>query len=662
MFIRYHLIYYAIGSLFWVLGFYYHFVFFVFWIVYLLWLYQRLTYQHVLICLGCCLLIAFFPRYQCKQTSMIEGTVKKVSEHYCYVQTQIGMMKLYHDHDLKFKDEIVGKVEYLDMNENTNDHAFNERLYLYGQNIFLKAKLVQLESIQHHHSFYHFVETRLSDQTEIQSYQRLFLLGERDDNISEDYQQLSNLSLVHLFALSGMHVNILNHCLLAALGLIMDKKYAKWISYGFIGLYIFSIPMQISLYRAYFMMVIYEVVKTKWNQLDVLSFLIIISFLYNPYYIYNASFVFSYFIFFIVLITKHLSSSYIWIYLSTIPLLLNINYQIPLLSFLLSSFLLPFIEFFYILCCLSIVLPNDFLLLEITWTIFQKILQLLTSFNVLFSFSKPTLAFVCLYYIIYFSILYRLLQRKKVITHITMIIALLISFGFYGKYKIYGEITMIDVGQGDCTFIRLPFDQGNILIDTGGNQNFDLATQTIIPYLHSIGVHHLDYVYISHSDYDHSGALDSLKEHFPIDHIIDEFETYRKIGDLQITMLEHTSSFDTNDQSLVMDVQYQDYHILFTGDISASVEKELARKYTNLDVDILKVSHHGSQSASSVDLFEWIHPQIAMIGVKKNNIYHHPSQSVIERLNRKKIMILRTDEDGMFHIRFYPHMKYIVFR
>ena len=56
-----------------------------------------------------------------------------------------------------------------------------------------------------------------------------------------------------------------------------------------------------------------------------------------------------------------------------------------------------------------------------------------------------------------------------------------------------------------------------------------------------------------------------------------------------------------------------------------------------------------------------IQPQYAMIGVKKNNLYRHPSLEVIERLKRKNIKILRTDEDGMFHIRYYGK-KYVVYR
>ena len=240
-------------------------------------------------------------------------------------------------------------------------------------------------------------------------------------------------------------------------------------------------------------------------------------------------------------------------------------------------------------------------------------------------------------------------------------LALFISFFVYSRYKIYGEITMIDVGQGDCTLIRLPMNQGNILIDTGGIKDYDLATQTLIPYFRAIGIDQLDYVYISHNDYDHCGALTSLHEHFPIKHIVESYEQKRQIGCATIQMLKSDRIYtEKNDQSLVMYVQLPACSLLLTGDASTQVESDLSSQLQNLDVDILKVSHHGSRSATSSQFLNDITPSIAMIGVKKNNLYHHPSDEVIERLQRKKITILRTDQDGMFHIRFYGKSRYIL--
>jgi len=658
MLIRYHMWFYAIGCLLLVLAQYFHTLFYGIFILYIIWLYFRLSFKHVifLFVIG---IVMFIPQDFQQLPHIIEGEIVKVGEKYCYIKSQIGMVKLYHEEQFHYKDYVKCSIQPLEMNENTNDHAFNEKLYLYGQKVFYKAHLETVISHQSQFSFYHWIESRLSQNQDVQDYQRLFLLGERENSIQEDYQHLSQLSLVHLFALSGMHIHILYHLLNRILGLFLKEKMSRYLSYISIGIYVFSIPMQISLYRAFFVMVLYELLKRWLNQLDVLSILVIVSLIYNPYIIYNISFVFSYFIYFVVLITKDLKYSQFLIYFSSIPFVLNLNYQVPLLAFFTGLIFNPFIEIFYSLCCLSVFSS----IFEIILIYFVRVLKIMISFLTTFPFfivlSKPSFAFFTFFYVILGWIILRLSLHQSIQKGVSMMIALFLSFSFYSQYKIYGEVTMIDVGQGDCTLIRLPMNQGNILIDTGGNRDYDLATQTIIPYLRSIGITCLDYVYISHHDFDHSGALESLVEHFDVKQVIDRFEDFRQIGCMSVTMLKANEYFDTNDRSLIMKVDLPAFSILFMGDASTIVEQDLKDKYKELDIDILKVGHHGSQTSTSVDLLEMIHPSIAMIGVKKNNIYHHPSNTVIERLNRKGIMILRTDLDGMFHIRFYGKSRYI---
>ena len=143
--------------------------------------------------------------------------------------------------------------------------------------------------------------------------------------------------------------------------------------------------------------------------------------------------------------------------------------------------------------------------------------------------------------------------------------------------------------------------------------------------------------------------------------MIDSFEESRQIGCAHIQMLKSDKIYsDSNDQSLLMYVTLPAMNILFMGDASVAVEKDVEKQLQDLDVDVLKVSHHGSATATSATFLSQIHPEIAMIGVKKDNMYHHPSLEVIERLQRKGITILRTDQDGMFHIRFYGKERYIL--
>lgn len=660
MLIRYHILYYAIGCICVVLAKYVHPLFYFFLFAYLYWLKRRFDIRYVFIALACVIALWLRPINLIEMPSRIQGTVIKTNETYCYVKTDFGIVKLLHQQDFEYGDTLDVAVVASEMYENSNDYAFNEKQYLYSQKIFYKATLIQVYHRQSHTSLYHWIKRRLSSNSTVRDYQQLFLLGEKSSDIQEDYQQLSQLSLVHLFALSGMHLHILKWLLKSVFGLIFKQRTSQWITYLCIGIYVFSIPMQISLYRAFFMMILMACLHHWLNEYDVFSILVIVSLFYNPYIIFNISFIFSYFIYFIVLLTKKMKYSSFWIYISGIPIVLSLNSQIPFFSFLVGIVMTPFIEFFYAICCLSVIFQFLEPILRVCIYIFDVLLNFLSHISIFFIFSKPTLLFIFLFYLLFFWILFSLDLKKKIQMPISIMIALFISFSFYSQYKIYGEVTMIDVGQGDCTLIRLPMNQGNVLIDTGGVENVDLAQTTIIPYLKAIGIQHLDYVYISHDDYDHCGALESLMEHFDVRHVIREYEEYREIGCMKVTMLQTDHFYsDSNDQSLMMYVELPAMKLLFMGDASKEVERDLQQKYGFLDVGVLKVSHHGSASSSSPALFEMIQPKIAMIGVKKNNLYHHPAQEVIERLQRKQITILRTDEDGMFHLRFYGKERYI---
>lgn len=131
--------------------------------------------------------------------------------------------------------------------------------------------------------------------------------------------------------------------------------------------------------------------------------LVILSLFYNPYLIFNVSFVFSYFVYFIVLITSRMKYSGLFIYLSTIPIVLQLNSQISLMSFVLGICMIPFIECSYILCLGSLFLPFFEWGLEISVSCLQMILSFVKVLDSFFAFSYPSLSFIIMYYIIFFQ-------------------------------------------------------------------------------------------------------------------------------------------------------------------------------------------------------------------------------------------------------------------
>ena len=116
-----------------------------------------------------------------------------------------------------------------------------------------------------------------------------------------------------------------------------------------------------------------------------------------------------------------------------------------------------------------------------------------------------------------------------------------------------------------------------------------------------------------------------------------------------------------NNNSLVCKLIYKNFSMLFTGDIEKESEEKIVQFYKNtnkLNSNILKIAHHGSKTSSSPTFIEKVKPQIALIGVSKNNKFGHPNNGVIERLKSRNIKIYRTDKNGEIDIKVDKNGKY----
>lgn len=191
-------------------------------------------------------------------------------------------------------------------------------------------------------------------------------------------------------------------------------------------------------------------------------------------------------------------------------------------------------------------------------------------------------------------------------------------------------------------------------------KNKDVASLTLIPYLRSQGINKLDYVFISHDDFDHCGAYDSLSKQIEIKQTITSYKEKMELGDIKIEMLKTgIETDDNNDKSLIIKATINNLIYLFTGDASTKVEDKLLENYPNLKVDILKVSHHGSITGTSSEFLEAIRPKIALISCGQNNRYGHPNESVLQRLEDYDVKVLRSDTMGMVKIVYYGDDNYI---
>lgn len=635
--------------------------------VFLIFYFMFLYFKHFKMILGVSfilslLLMIFFYLPQPLSQTEIAGKVVNKDENSIVVKKGYHKVKVYGEfQDVLLFDEVslIGKP-YI-YRQAKNDYAFNYQNYLYSLNIFDTLQLEKIKNCRHQKHIYHYLQKRIETSSKVKSLLSLFVLGTKDEQMKEYYQKLTQLSIVHLFALSGMHLSILQKWLMNFLKFFCSKKNQKIISLLLIGIYMMIIPYNISYLRAYLMLFL-PMLFGKWlNQLDLFSFLTIGMLLYNPYLIYNLSFIFSYLIYFFILLLQDQKSGKYYLFLGSIPIIISIQHVLPVFSFLIGILLMPYIEVIYKSMLYYLLLGKYVLpFLSLEYEILLKVIDFIYDFSFSLSFSQPTLFFIGIYYYLYLKGIYKLNVNRKITKEICMLLGVLIAFYFYPYYNIKGQVVMIDVGQGDCFFIQQPYARGNVLIDTGGLQKSDIATSRLIPYLQSQGVFYLDAVFISHGDFDHCGALDSLKEHFNVKKVIYDFKE-KRIGDLIFKNLALDKHYtNSNDQSSIIYVTINKLNYLFTGDISKEVESDLYQIYHHLDVDVLKVAHHGSSSSSSDDLFKMIDPKIAFISVGENNRYKHPSYLTLKRLNAYGVKVYRSDKQGMVRIVYYGGKNYVM--
>ena len=153
------------------------------------------------------------------------------------------------------------------------------------------------------------------------------------------------------------------------------------------------------------------------------------------------------------------------------------------------------------------------------------------------------------------------------------------------------EVHFIDVGQGDATLIR--YERTNVLVDTGGNLYIDLAKECLIKYFNRLKIEKIDAVFLTHLDYDHYGALNSLVENFEVGEVYYPYERDIEydVNGFKIVDINRfkDSKKDTNYNSAVFKFQIKETSFLLMGDAPIEIENKLMSYYKDyIDVDVLK--------------------------------------------------------------------------
>ncbi|RXA21953.1 MBL fold metallo-hydrolase [Methanosarcina sp. MSH10X1] len=230
-------------------------------------------------------------------------------------------------------------------------------------------------------------------------------------------------------------------------------------------------------------------------------------------------------------------------------------------------------------------------------------------------------------------------------------------------------IHFLDVGQGDSILIEC--NNSTMLIDAGESDQGEIVSD----YMQDQGISTLDYIVATHPHADHIGGMSDIINGFQIDHFIDSgyphtTQTYEdmltiidqkdipfeiaQVGqtidfdpavDIEVLNPGTTYSDDLNENSVVLKVNYGDTSFLLMGDAGLETEENIMKAGYDIESDIIKVGHHGSQSGSGETFISTVSPEVGIIEVGAENDYGHPDPEILERLQTAS-KVYRTDLDG----------------
>lgn len=545
----------------------------------------------------------------------------------------------------------------------------------------------------------------------------LTVLTARSSMEQETKDEFRALGITHLLAVSGLHAGILFGLTVGVGGLWLHKRNARIVALILLCIYAWIIGFPISVVRALimaFVLVMARSLQKPYDALTALFFAVMLILVLFPGSVVDAGFHLSVMgVWSVIWVARVIAKRYpaksflgallqqaAAIHIGILPLILYHFGESPVIGILANLILVPVfglaVSAVIPVLLLYFVLPQA--ALAIAWIPAALIDAFLLLTGALSAVPAPAIrtggfgvahvlwSYLLLYIALRPQLLTALpyhLRRGSVIAACGALIAAPLLAASHPT-----TVLFIDVGQGDAILLK---DGGySFMIDTGGEGRegmSDSFASIVQPSLAREGVRHLDGVFISHFDADHSENLHALIESVPTDVImipagLAETDDARALlngnvpvialksgdrlplpGGHAIDVLYAAERREPND-SLVLRYQVGGTSFLFTGDLEENAERQILDR--SLQSDIIKVGHHGSATSTSPAFLDAVQPKTAIISAGYGNTFGHPHIEVLERLTDRGIEPYRTDSLGNLRVEItqegyritgYPSMR-----
>ncbi|NJP36512.1 DNA internalization-related competence protein ComEC/Rec2 [Alkalicoccus luteus] len=537
------------------------------------------------------------------------------------------------------------------------------------------------------------------------------VFGDRSLIPEEQLQLFQRMGVIHLLAVSGMHVGLVSGVIwLLLLRAGLSRKSALFLLLIFLPAYAAAAGGAPSVLRAVSTAAAAAVLAAWLKRVPLVELCALVGtglLVWNPYLLFHVGYQLSFMTSFAILLSKSfLSGKGIWWKLTftaqliSLPAVLYHFFEVSLLSMAANAFFIPLTALFLLPLSFAAAAGTGVGLdhavtacMDMLFRPSLKALMLLDSVEGhLLVTGALTLELLTAGTIVCAVILMLLTKKKRFAAGLTA--AVFIGSVYYADNRSETVVTFLDVGQGDSILIRMQEHNEHYLIDTGGELSFSdegavrkergPAFRTVLPYLHGEGIQTLEKLIITHGHFDHYGEACRIAEEINIRHvyypihqeleegILKELDCLEELGSeihfisagyfweknnhvFKVLHPARLKSATENDRSIVIEAGIYGTTFLFTGDIEEEAESELLAGGTLSNADVLKGAHHGSSTSTDAAFLAKVKPQTTIIQVGSGNSHGHPHHDVLERLDDIESAVYRTDHHGSVRVIVDEH-------